>query len=326
MSNFWDKRRVLVTGGMGFIGSHVVELLVAKGAVVTAICFSSHDNISMMNLQSVKEKITIVEADLTRSKDCMAVCQHQDIVINSAHVDGNVVFKRSRPAFIFRQNMLITLNMLQAACENYVSRFLVMSSAEASSSEKQNPTSRSEGFMGFPDLTDGYAWSKRMSEIASEFFFREYGIRVAIARPSNVYGPRDYFDSKRGRVIPMFIKRIFEEEKSLVIWGTGEQVRTFLFVEDLARGLLDLIEKHPKCDPIDLCGNEEITIRKLAELIVRLSGKKVKIICDAEKPGGALRRTCDIAKAKRITGFLPAVSLESGLKPTIDFFRKYYFS
>ncbi len=323
MSTFWQGRRVLVTGGSGFIGSHVVELLVSLGAEVTATDFETPGSPGLENLRSASDRIATVQVDLTRPDACVAICEEKDVVINAAHLDGSVAFKRTRPAFIYQQNMRITLNMLEAACNNEVDRFLVMSSAEVYPPEADSPTPESEGLMGLPDpVTDGYAWSKRGSELAGTFFAREYGLKVAIARPSNVYGPRDYLDPKRGRVIPMFIRRILEDEPSLQIWGTGEQVRTFLYVKDLARGLLELVEKHPECDPVNLCGTEEITIRGLAELIVRMSGREAQISCDPEKPGGPERRTCNADKASRILGFAPSVPLEQGLVETIAYFRE----
>jgi len=322
-SNYWCGRHVLVTGASGFIGSHVTELLVARGAKVTATTPLSPNHINSLNLQSVRERITVTAVDLTRLEDCMKVCRNQEVVINAAHVDGSVAFKQARPAFIFRQNMLITLNMLEAACRNNVDRFLVMSSAEVYPPEAPVPAPESEGFMGLPSrLTDGYAWSKRMSEFAAEVFAREYGLKVAIARPSNVYGPRDHFDAHKGRVIPMFIKRIFQGEEVITIWGTGEQMRSFLYVEDLARGLLDLVEKHPQCDPINFSGVEEITIKGLARLIVTLSGKEVEIVCDPTKPSGPSRRISDTTKARQVLGFTPTTSLERGLRRTIEAYRQ----
>jgi GDP-L-fucose synthase len=327
MSSFWQGKRVLVTGGSGFIGSHVVEMLVEEGAQVTTTAWAGQNPSNLVNLQRVADHITTFAVDLTRLEDCMEACENQEVIFNVAHLDGSVAFKRAHPASIFRQNMLITLNMLEAACKNQVDRFLVMSSAEIYPPEAPVPTSETEGLRGLPDrLTDGYAWSKRMSESAAQFFAREHGLKVAIARPSNVYGPRDYLDPKRGRVIPMFIKRIFEGEGPLVIWGTGEQVRTFLYVEDLARGLLGLVEKYPQCDPVNLGGDEEITVKELAELVVRLSGKEAKIVCDPEKPSGPLRRVCDISKARHVLGFVPTVPLETGLERTVNFFRERYFS
>jgi GDP-L-fucose synthase len=324
-NNFWQGRNVLVTGASGFIGSHITELLVQKGANVTATACLSENGAYPMNLQSVRERITLIKVDLTRLEDCLSACANQEVVVNAAHVDGSVAFKQAKPAAIFRENMLITLQMLEAARRSGVNRFLVMSSAEVYPPDAHVPLAESDGFMGLPDpLTDGYAWSKRMSEFAAQVFARQYGLQVAIARPSNVYGPRDSFDSHKGRVIPTFIKKVFEGDGVITIWGTGEQVRTFLYVEDLARGLLDLIEKYPKCDPVNFGGEEEITIKDLAQLIVALSGRRVEVVCDPTKPSGPLKRTADTRKAKRLLGFVASIPLHVGLRYTIEAYRKQW--
>lgn len=321
--DFWRGRNVLVTGASGFIGSHITELLVQRGANVTATVYPSENEAYPANLQGVRERITLIKADLTRFEDCLRVCTSQDVVMNAAHVDGSVAFKQAKPAAIFRENMLITLHMLEAARRSGVDRFLVMSSAEVYPPGACTPLAESDGFTGLPDpLTDGYAWSKRMSEFAAQVFARQYGLQVAIARPSNVYGPRDSFDSHKGRVIPMFMKKVFEGDGVITIWGTGEQVRTFLYVEDLARGLLDLVERYPKCDPINFGGEEEITIKGLAQLIVALSGHKVEVVCDPTKPSGPPKRISDVRKAKQILGFTASVPLRVGLQRTIEAYRR----
>lgn len=321
--DYWQGQRVLVTGASGFIGSHLVELLVEKEAKVTATVPLYPSRTNHENLQNVRGKITVIETDLTRINDCLRACEKQEVVINAAHVDGSVAFKGSQPAFIFRENMLITLNMLEAASKRKVDRLLVMSSAEVYSPDTEVPTPETEGFVGLPSqLTDGYAWSKRMSEFAGEVFARERGLKVAIARPSNIYGPRDHFDVRKGRVIPMFIEKAFQEKGSIVIWGSGEQVRSFLYVEDLVRGLLNLIVMYPTGEPVNFSSIQEITIRDLAELIVELSGRKVKIVCDPEKPYGPMRRLPDTLKAKQLLGFSETFPLKEGLQRTIDHYRK----
>ncbi len=327
MGDFWRGVKVLVTGGSGFIGSHVVEMLAERGAQVTITTSSKPSPFRFANHPGVRDGITRFAVDLTCLEDCMNVCRDQEVILNIAHVDGNTAFKQSRSAFIFRQNMLITMNMLEAACKNHADRFLVMSSAEVYSPEAATPTPESEGFKGLPDpITGGYAWSKRMSEFAANLFANEYGLKVAVARPSNVYGSRDYLDSNRARIIPTFIRKLFEGEKTLVIWGTGDQVRAFLHVEDLAHALLDLTEKYPHCDPVNLGGNREVTIEGLAELIGQVSGKRVEIVCEPDKPGGPPKRVCDITKAGRLLGFAPTVPLEIGLERTVNFFREFHFS
>jgi GDP-L-fucose synthase len=320
MSDHWSGKKVLVTGGSGFIGSHVVDRLVSLGAQVTATVFQ--DPVNLSNLDHVKDQIRMRVVDLTRLDDCMEICQGQDTVFNIAHADGSVVFKKNRPAYILRQNMLITLNMLEAASRNQVQRFMVTSSAEVYPHDSPVPTAEGEAFTKSDRLADGYTWSKRMSELAAGVWTHEHTLQVAIARPNNIYGTRDYFDEERGRVIPMFIKHAVEEDKPIVIWGNGDAIRTFLYVEDLARGLVDLVEKHPKCDAVNLGGDEEISLRDLAALVLKLSGSKVEVICDTSKPSGAPKRTTDINKAQQILGFRPNISLAAGLAKTIEAYKK----
>ena len=151
---------------------------------------------------------------------------------------------------------------------------------------------------------------------------QEYGLKVAIARPYNAYGPKDNFDPKISHVIPGIIKRVFDGENPLVVWGSGKQTRSFLYVEDLARGLLETVEKYPEADPVNIGTDEEVTIANLAKMIVELSGKKTKIVFDTAKPDGQPRRNCDTKKAKAKIGFEAQINLEKGLKKTIDWYRK----
>src|SRR5579862_191454 len=320
MSDSWSGKNVLVTGGSGFIGSHVVDRLLSLGAQVTATVFQ--DPVNLSNLDHVRDRIRMRVVDLTRLDDCLEICQGQNVVFNIAHADGSVIFKKNRPAYILRQNMLITLNMLEAASRSRVERFLVTSSAEVYPHDSPVPTPEPEAFTKSDRLSDGYTWSKRMSELAASVWTHEHAIQVAIARPNNIYGTRDYFDEEKGRVIPMFIKHAVEEDKPIVIWGNGDAIRTFLYVEDLAAGLVDLVEKYPKCDAVNFGGDEEISLRDLAEMVRRLAGSKVQVICDTTKPSGAPKRTTDISKAREILGFRPTVSLEAGLTRTIEAYRK----
>jgi nucleoside-diphosphate-sugar epimerase len=158
-----------------------------------------------------------------------------------------------------------------------------------------------------------------MSELATQLFAHEYGVPVAIARPANVYGPGDDPDPGRGRVIPAFIRSVFEGQP-IVIWGDGEQVRSFLYVEDLARGILDLAEKHAVCSPVNFSG-EAISVRGLAEMIMRIAGRTVEIRCERDKPAGAPVRVFDNSKAEQVLGFRPRVSLEEGLARTVAAYR-----
>ena len=327
MSDFWAGKRVLVTGGSGFIGSHLATMLAEKGARVTVTIHSSRGGEISPDLSRTLPRNQMAVVDLTRAEDCTEVCKNHDVVVSAAHIDGSTSYKKAHPADIFRQNLLITLNVLDACRQADVERLLILSSAEVYSPDANTPIRETEGFRGQPDSqTIGYAWSKRMSEFAADLYGNQYSLRVGVARPNNVYGPGDHFDTERGRIIPTLIRRAIEADDAITIWGNGSQVRSFLHVKDLARGLIRLLETSPGPDPINFGGLEVTTVRQLAELIVRLVGTNVQIVTDASKPSGPQRRVLDIEKAQQILGWRPEVTLETGLKDTITFFRENYAS
>jgi nucleoside-diphosphate-sugar epimerase len=325
IGNFWNQTNVLVTGGSGFIGSHVVETLLDAGANVSLTTSTRKIDPIRADPVNYDGRARVVRVDLTRVEDCKQVCRDQEIIISAAHVDGSAAYKQAHPASIFHENMLMTLNLLEAARFADVKRLLILSSAEVYPPDAKVPTEESESLAGITGLqSDGYAWSKRMSEFSAQSYAREYGLKIAIARPNNVYGPRDHFDQTRIRIIPAMIMKAIESNESLPIWGNGEQVRSFLYVKDLAKGLVHLIDKLPEPDAVNFAGDEEITIRQLAELILQLMGKTAKITLDAGKPSGPQRRVLDISRAKEELGWVPTTTLRSGLQSTIEFYREFY--
>jgi GDP-L-fucose synthase len=147
-------------------------------------------------------------------------------------------------------------------------------------------------------------------------------MEVGIVRPYNAYGPRDHFDKTSSHVIPALIKRVLDGENPIVVWGSGKQTRAFLYVEDFARGLIEAIEKYPVPDPINIGTDEEISIAELIEKIIFITGSKSKVRFDLTKPDGSPRRNSDNTKAKKHIGFEARVSLNEGLKKTIDWYNK----
>ncbi len=323
--NFWKGRKVLVTGGAGFIGSRVVEQLIEKEADVLATVIDNLQSGELRNLERVRGKIEFVKADLKDMKECVKLCKGKEIVMNLAARVGGIEYNRLHPATMFRDNMLISLNVLEAARRTGVERFLVVSSACVYPRNCSIPTPEEEGFKDSPEPTnDGYGWAKRMAEFMGETYHREFGLKIAIARPYNCYGPRDHFDLKTSHVIPALIKRIFDGEDPLIVWGDGEQSRAFLYVEDLARGLIEVTEKYAICDPVNIGTDKEIKIKDLVELIKKLSSKNPKVYFDTSKPVGQPRRNCDNKKARKKVGFEAKISLEEGLKRTIEWYRNQF--
>lgn len=319
MTNFWKGKKVLVTGGTGFIGSFVSEILLKKGAVLTV----THKSSDLSNIEGIKKEVEILKMDLTSISNASKVTKNKDVVLNLASRVAGIQFNVDHPATMFMDNIQIAKNLMEASLQNNVERFLVVSSACVYPRHCAIPTPEEEGFKDDPEPTNlGYGWAKRVMELMGRFYEMEYGMKVGIARPYNAYGPRDDFDPATSHVIPGTIKRVFDGEDPLRVWGSGKQTRSFLYVEDFARGLIEVIEKYPKADAVNIGTDEEVTIGDLAKLIIRISGKKTKIEFDTSKPDGQPRRNCDTKKAKKLVGFEAKVKLEEGLKKTINWYKE----
>lgn len=323
MSTFWKDKNVLVTGGTGFIGSHVVEKLVERGAKVTVL--DNLQNGKLKNVSAVKSKISLIHGDCTNMADALRACKNKDVVMNLAARVGGIEYNRTHQATMLRDNLEIASTMIEAARRANAERFLVVSSACVYPRQCNVPTPESEGFVDEPEPTNGgYGWAKRMAEKLGMYYAEEFGMKVAIVRPYNCYGPRDHFDPETSHVIPALIKRVFDGEDPVVVWGSGRQTRAFLYVEDLARGMIEAIERYPMPDPVNLGTDEEVTVKELVETIVRLSGRSPKVVFDTTKPDGSPRRNSNNTKARENIGFVAKMTLEEGLKKTVDWYKKNY--
>lgn len=322
-NNFWTNKKVLVAGGAGFIGRHVVEKLVKRGAIVSVL--DNFQNSNEQNLSTVKALIRIIKGDCKKEEDASRACKNQDIVMNLAARVGGIEFNRTHQATMMRDNLLIGSVMIEAARQSRVKRFLTISSACVYPRECSVPTPESEGFLSEPEPTNsGYGWAKRMSELMGKFYAEEFDMKVGVVRPYNCYGPYDHFDPNVSHVIAALIKRVFDGENPVRVWGTGRQTRAFLYVEDLAEGMILAIEKYPVPDPINLGTDEEISIKDLVEKIIKISGKNLKVEYDLSKPDGSPRRNSNNVKAKKKLGFEAQISLDDGLRKTIGWYKKTY--
>lgn len=318
MSEFWKHKRVLVTGGTGFIGSHLVEALVARGSRVTVPTRSGRCEF----LAKVLGSVDLVHADLANPADCERLCRNQDIVMYLAAKVGGVAFNMAHPGSLLSANLLPFMNTLEAARQAGVERFLVTSSACVYPRVCSIPTPESEGFKDRPEFTnEGYGWAKRMEEFLGEAYHKEFGLAVAIARPYNAYGPRDNFDPASLHVIPALIKRVVDGEDPVVVWGDGSHTRSFIYVSDFVRGLLAVAERYAVARPLNIGADDEISVRELIELIVKISGSRAKIVFDPSKPTGQPRRHCDVTLAAKEIGFRAEVPFSQGLAQTIEWYR-----
>lgn len=302
--NFYKNKRVFITGGHGFIGRVLVEMLKQAGAKVTA---PKHRELELKSARAVVR----------------AVSGH-DLVFHLAAVVGGIHFNQIHPASLLRDNLLPTINVVEAARKAKVNRTLIVSSACVYPRFCTIPTPETDGFKAEPEPTNyGYGWSKRIAEILGKTYAQEYGMKIGLVRPYNAYGPGDNFDPARSHVIPALIKRVVDGENPLLVWGDGSASRSFIYVDDVVKGMMQALEKYPVPDPINLGTSEETKITDLVNLIVRLAGKKIKIQFDSGKPNGQPRRNCDVTKAKAILGFKAEIKLIQGLPEVIKYYRTH---
>jgi len=314
---FWKGKKVLITGGTGFIGSHLVDLLVEKGAIVRVTTRNKNSERTMNNLSESIEKIELLEADLEIPSDCQKAIQDINVVFHLAAIVEESKQQNKKPASVLKNNNLMTLNILEAITKSSVERTTILSSACVYPENIKGLIKEETKLDGNPDESKfAYSWSKRFDEIYAKVFAEQYGLKIGIARPFNVYGPR-----VKTHVIPSIILQIMAKN-SIIIYGDGQQERSFIYVTDLVKGLLMQSEKYPKTDPINFGSNQNITINELAKKIASVMNKKIKIEHNPSVNPGSLTRLCDTAKAEKIFGFKTETSLEEGLEKTIDWLGK----
>ncbi len=320
-STFFAGKNILVTGGSGFVGSHFVEKLVAAGAHVT-VPYRNRKK-AEKNLKAVLSKIILVEGNLYDSEFCQTITKGKDVVCHLAADVGGIHYNIAHPGTIFKENLSAFMNILEAAKKNNVERFLTVSSACVYSKECTIPTPENEGFKDVPEQTnEGYGWAKRMEEFLSRAYAKEFSMKIAIVRPSNMYGPRDNFEPEKAHVIPNLLTKIMSGEDKLTVFGTGKPTRAFLYVEDFCEGAMAAIEYACDCDPINIGSDEEISIKAVVELLCKYTRKSPNIVYDTTKPDGHMRRASDISKAKAKLHFKPKVSIEEGIKKTIVWYKE----
>ena len=317
---YWRGKRVVVTGGGGFIGSHVVDrLLPHVGSVVVP---TRSDGVPR-NLAHVRDDVELVHGDLRDPAVAARAMAGADTVMMLAAIVGGIEYNNVHHASIFRDNMGVFLGSMEAARDADVPRVLVTSSACVYARDCNIPTPESDGFVGRPEPTnEGYGWAKRMEEYLGCAYAAEYGMSIAVARPYNAYGPRDDFEPATSHVIPAIIRRAFEEPgDELVVWGSGTQSRSFLYATDFADGLIRTTERATDAEPTNLGADEETTIGDVAATIVELSGTDKRLVFDTNRPEGQPRRHCDTARLESLYDFRAQVPLRDGLAETVDYYR-----
>lgn len=319
--SYWREKRVLVTGGSGFVGSHLVERLIGGGASVR-VCGRSRRRLQE-SVGTLADDVEFMEGDLADAEFAAKTCSGREVVFHLAAKVAGVGYNTRHPATLIHANTVIGLNVFEAAVRSGVERVLVASSACVYRRFAEVPTPESEGFIGDPEPTNfGYGWAKRFLEVQGRCYAQEHGLKVCLARPYNVYGPRDDFEWETNHVIPALIRRVVEGHDPMVVWGDGSQTRSFIFVEDVVALLMEACEKYAICDPINLGSDDEITIGELVRTIVDIAGFDTRIEFDATKPAGQPRRLGDHSKARTVLQYRPRVTMQEGLARTIEWYRE----
>jgi GDP-L-fucose synthase len=310
---FFASRVSLVTGGSGFIGTHLAKALLEQGGRVR---LALHRRAPIV----LDPRVETVHADLTRQEDCLAVMQGVDLVFHAAGASSGVGAGADQAMAGITTNLNLTAQVLQAAWTAGVERILIFSSSTVYPA-REHPVREDEA-EGAPHPSYlGYGRMRRYFEHLAEFVASRSGVKVALVRPTAVYGPHDNFDPATSHVVAALVRRAVAKLDPFEVWGTGDEVRDFLHVEDFARGCLLTMEKHAACDPINIGYGTPVTIRRVVEIILEAAGHgKADVRFDASKPTAIPVRLVDTSKARRLLGFEPRISIESGLTDLVRWY------
>jgi len=307
---FYACKLVLVTGGSGFVGSHLVEALLAVGA---SVLVPLHKQPLRVGAGCVEE----IVADLTQYDQCLEVMRGIDYVFHAAGSVGAAGIPPSGQMLLINENLQLTGNVLRAAWEAGVKRLLIFGSSTGYP-DLHHPVCEDEMWSGPPHPAYlGYGWMRRYLEKMAEFVVSRSELKIAIVRPTAVYGERD--DS--GHVIPSLIRRALNHENPFVLWGDGSEIRDFLHVADLVRGALLLLERYAECDPVNIGYGTACTIHEVAAKVLKYSGHKTCLLQpDLSKPSTIPYRAVSIDKARQLLNFTPEISLDEGLKRAVAYY------
>ena len=310
---FFASRLSLVTGGAGFIGTHLANALLDQGGRVR---LALHRRAPIVR----DPRIETVQADLTRQEDCLKAMQGVDLVFHAAGAVSGVGAGADQAMAGITTNLNLTAQVLQAAWTTGVERILIFSSSTVYPA-RDHPVREDEA-EGAPHPSYlGYGRMRRYFEHLAEFVASRSNVKVALVRPTAVYGPHDNFDPATSHVVAALVRRAVAKLDPFEVWGTGDEVRDFLHVEDLARGCLLTMEKHAACDPINIGYGTPVTIRRIVEIILEAAGhSSADVRFDASKPTAIPVRLVDTSKAKRLLGFEPRISIESGLTDLVRWY------
>lgn len=319
MKSYFKNKKVLVTGGAGFIGSHLVKKLVGLGSKVTVI-----DNLSRGSKEKLKpvlSQINFVNVDLRDEKKAAKHFLDQEIVFNLAALNTGVDFDLGRTEVMFEENLLLQMTPLRMAKKSgTIKKFIQISSASVYSRqamEDQVPTPEQANTLEPEPSKLGYGLAKKMGEYLASWYWENTKLNTVIVRFINVYGEDDNYD-EMGHFIPVMVRKFVESKGKVVVFGSGNQSRSFLYVDDAVSALLILAQKGKAGEAYNVDANSEKTVREVVEKIAKhFVHKKLEINFDTTKPEGSKRRMLDSTKLEKL-GWLPKTSFDEGLVKTVE--------
>src|SRR5438309_3772879 len=306
--SFWSTKRVLITGGAGFLGSIVVEKLRQRGC--KDIFVPRRKDYDLVEMEAVKR----IHKDT-----------QPNIVIHLAARVGGIGANQANPGKFFYDNLMMGAQLMEVGRQAGLEKFVAISTICAYPKFTPVPFKEEDLWNGYPEETNApYGLAKKMLLVQSQAYRQQYGFNSIVLFPVNLYGPRDNFDLQTSHVIPALIRKcieaIRENRNEIVLWGTGNPTREFLYVDDAAEAILLAAEKYNEGDPVNLGSGQEISIRDLAYMISDLTGFQGKIVWDSSKPDGQPRRRLDIGRAHELFGFRASTPLKTGIRQTIDWY------
>lgn len=309
-TDFWAGKTVMVTGGAGFLGSHLVENLRNRSDSVNIFVPRSDE-------YDLRERAAIRQAFIDSKAD---------IVIHLAATVGGIGANQKNPGQYFYDNAVMGIELLEMARQYDIEKATILGTICAYPKYTSIPFSEENLFDGYPEETNApYGIAKKTLLTQSKAYRRQYGFNSVYLLPVNLYGPRDDFNLETSHVIPAIIRKCIEarkqDEDSITAWGTGKPTREFLYVADAARGILDATERYDESAPVNLGSGEEISIRDLVNLIAKHTGFDGDIEWDTSKPDGQPRRRLDVSRAKNKFNWEANTSLENGIKKTISWYE-----
>ncbi|MCR4328826.1 MAG: GDP-L-fucose synthase [Patescibacteria group bacterium] len=304
-------KKILVTGGHGFLGSRMLALLKDEYGIHPSDIFTPGRE----------------ELDLRFRENCVRAVEHQDVVFHLAGTVGGIGFNQEYPAQLFYDNIMMGVQLMDAAYRGGVKKFITLGTICSYPKFTSAPFKEEDLWNGYPEETNApYGLAKKMLLVQAQVYRAQYGFNGIILFPTNLYGPGDNFDLKNSHVLPALIRKVIEAKKEgrnyIEVWGTGNVTREFLYVDDAARGIIEAAMQYDKSDPVNLGSGREISIKDLVSLICKLTDFDGEIRWDATRPDGQPRRFVDTCRAQKEFGFNSAMEFEEGVKRTIEWYEK----